>query len=114
MVVLNELVEPRLLRATSASSLSVLKVTRAEEALLEIIRLRPHAIVVQVGRVLDEPLKLIRLVAERSAQVPVIAVATSHDCENERAIRVAGATCYLSGGECHLVGQVLESLKGID
>lgn len=110
VVVLNGQLEPRLLRAASACSLSVLRAPGAEQAFRALIHLRPDAIVVQVAEMWNEPLRLIRLVAGSPLQVPVIAVATSHDDDTERAIRAAGATCYLPGGECHLLRRALESL----
>jgi DNA-binding NarL/FixJ family response regulator len=52
-------------------------------------------VIVQVSSRLDEDIELLRLLPARMKRLSLIAVADPHRDEIERAVRGAGASCYL-------------------
>ena len=111
VVVLDGRVEPGLLQVARVHALPVLMAPDANQAFRDILRLRPAVIIVHVPKVPAEALKLIRSVVESGlGPLPLIAATASHQDETERAVRMAGATCYLAGADAQLIGPVLENL----
>jgi len=84
------------------------RVPLATQAFEEIRHRRPGAVLVQVSLGMGEDLELIRLVRSDLAHVSLIAVAVPHHVEIERAVRSAGASCYLPGAaDADLVEQAV-------
>lgn len=90
--------------------MAVMDAEAADQVLETVVRLRPRVVIVQVGRMLGESLKLIGLVSGAGQRVPVIAAATSHSARIEQAVRRAGATYYLPGTRASLVAKLLDAV----
>jgi len=110
VVVVEGEVDLNLRRVATGYGLSVLAAASADQALQGLVCLRPKLVIVQVSRLVDEALKLIRLVANLAQPPPLIAVATSHGEEIEQSVWHAGATWYLPDAGSHLLEQVLTAV----
>lgn len=93
----NENPDPDLSRIALRHGWPLLQFLRALQAFEDIRRCLPGVVLVQVSLRLGEDLELIRLVRTELVQVSLIAVASPHHDEIERAVRSAGASCYLPG-----------------
>lgn len=102
--------DERLLRAAASRSLLLASWTTAELAYRELLPLRPQVVIVQVPTVADEALQLISLIANGAQRIPIIAAAVTHTDDLERAVRRAGATYYVPGGEWHRLEEFLFAL----
>jgi len=73
----------------------LLQTSLAGQTVDEVRRHCPEVAVVQVSLKLGEDLELLYLLQAGFSEIASIAVATSHDLHVERAVRSAGANCYL-------------------
>jgi len=103
-------VEAELRTMANDSGMLVIEAPGAKQAYVNIIRQRPEAIILQVSRMLSEAIKLVQLVAGSPNPVPVIAVASHHGVDVERAMRIAGATCYVPEIDVDEVRQALSAV----
>jgi hypothetical protein len=92
---LDESPAPELARIAMRRGWPLRRPPTAVLAAREIRETRPCVVVLQVSPRPDEVLKLLRLVRSGLPPVVSIAVAVSHLDEIERAVRAAGASCYL-------------------
>jgi len=69
----------------------------ADQAAQEVRRFKPQVVIVQFSIHLGEALEVIDILRTRWPRTPLIAVTSLHNDDIERAIRGAGASCYLSG-----------------
>ncbi len=82
----------------------------ADQAFLDIVRLGPKLVILQIPKLMDETLALIRMIAIAPHPVPIIAAAVLHTDKIEKAVRQAGATYYVPSNEQPLMMRVLKSL----
>jgi len=111
IVVMDEAVIPGLARFAMRHGWSVVKLPEIGQTGRLVLRRRAQAIVVQVSLRLDETIALIHLLKRDSRPVPVVAVAGVHNEEIERAIRGAGANCYLPGSsDADMIAQAVAAV----
>ncbi len=110
VVVLEGQADERLQQVARAQHLSIACRSTAELAFQEILQSRPPVVVVVVPPAPDEALRLIHLLAPAARRIPVIAAASAHAEDVERAVRSAGATYYLPDSEWQFLEQVLSAI----
>jgi DNA-binding response OmpR family regulator len=110
VVVVEGTVDASLRETARTHRLSILEAPTAQAARRAVLCLHPRAIVVQVSRLTGEALNLIRLTAGLDRSVAVVAIATAHTDEVERAVREAGATWYLADVASCSVDSVLAAV----
>lgn len=108
---INESPSPDLAKIAIRRGWPVLQVPFAEEGLDEVRRRQPIVVIVQVSMRLGEDLDLLYLLRTNSARVSLIAVATAHYHEIERAVRSIGVNCYLpSARDAELIEQAVDEV----
>jgi DNA-binding NarL/FixJ family response regulator len=111
IVVLDEAVMPGLARFAMRHGWSVVKLPEIGQTGRLVLRRRAQAIVVQVSLKLDETIALIQLLKQGSRPMPIVAVAGVHNEQIERAIRGAGANCYLPGtSDADMIAQAVAAV----
>ncbi len=95
VISVDESPSPALARVAIRSGWPLLSVPRAFQAIREIRHRQPGVVIVQVTLRLGEGLELVQLLPDETARASLIAIASSHHESIERAVRAAGASCYL-------------------
>jgi DNA-binding NarL/FixJ family response regulator len=115
VVVLDEPVVPSLARLAVRQGWPVLKMATARQAVPVVLRHQADLHVVQVSVCVDESLDLIRSLRAAPRKVPILAVAAMHQPRVERAVRQAGASCYVPGSESlEVLQRVVASLAPLE
>ncbi len=111
IIVFDEPAMPTVARLAVRYRWSILEIHAAPQAVSEVLRRRPRLLILQIPLVAHEAVELIHLLRARVRPVPVIAVARLHDEKIERAIREAGASCYLpESGAAAMVEEIVAAL----
>ena len=110
IVVLDQTVEPDLVRLAVDRGWALLRTSTVREAIRELRVRRVDVAVVQVAVLIERAVELIQLLREHWNRVPIVAVARSHDERLERAVRSAGADCYLPSPDADAIEQAVDSL----
>jgi DNA-binding NarL/FixJ family response regulator len=92
---MDESPEPNLAEIAMRRGWPFLQMSNTSQAIVELRRRSPSAVVVQVSLPLSEDLELLHRVRDNFSTVTLIAVATTHDDDVERAVRSAGVSLYL-------------------
>lgn len=98
VVLMDESAVPGLNEAVSNHRWPVLRQPSAGKALKNIRLIRPQVLIVQVDgsvMILQEATRLIRFLRTYPPRPGVVAIASNHTDQTERAMRAAGVSCYL-------------------
>ncbi|MFQ5412135.1 MAG: hypothetical protein ACE5EC_07545 [Phycisphaerae bacterium] len=110
IVVLKGNVVTSLRRIAKVRSMLILEAEGAEKAFEVVRRQHPPVIIIQVGGVIDEVFKFIRLVTTAARPIPLIAAATRHSARLEQAVLREGARFYLPSLRRNVVERLLEAV----
>ncbi|MBI1370618.1 MAG: hypothetical protein GC162_18425 [Planctomycetes bacterium] len=98
VVLMDDSVVPGLNEAANTHRWPVLRQPSAGKALKNIRLIRPQVLIVQVDgsvMILQEAARLVRFLRTYPPRPGVVAIASQHTDETERAMRAAGVSCYL-------------------
>ena len=90
---------PHLGRWSDSRGWSLLRSPTLKGALKQVVANRPQVVVLHVSTEYERALRLLRMIQTSWRRVALLVAVVDHDDTFERAVRIAGATHYMTDGE---------------